>query len=303
MLIDTHCHLIDRYIPAAELSDILDRAKAAGVGAMVVAGADPGDAPDIIKLIEQYDNLYGTLGIHPQYALAISTINCSPPGGSQSGVATMVGGPDILSPHRPPTLCSGAATPPKGGVISPEINYEHLLSHPKIIAVGEIGLDYHYSKDDRDAQLKLFRAQMDVAARAGLPVCVHSREAAADTIAVLRDYPDTTGVMHFYTGSFETAEQLLSMGYYFSAAGVMTFKNAESIRDVFRHLPIDRIVIETDAPYSAPVPYRGKPCEPAMVAEVAKMLAEIRGLDFSELESILLENTKKLFPKICHDKL
>ena len=249
MLIDTHTHLIDRYIPADELPGVLARAADAGVEIMICPSADPADPADIIKLIESHKNIYGMIGIHPHYS----------------------------------ANASASAS---------------FLDHPKIVAVGEIGLDYYYNKDTRDEQKKLFRQQMELARIAALPVAIHTRDAAADTIEILREFPEVFGVMHFYTGSWETAKILLDMGYYFSAAGVMTFKNAGAIRDVFARLPIDKIVVETDAPYSAPVPYRGKTCEPAMMIETVKTLAEIRNIPRNELEKNLFENTKKLFPKL-----
>ncbi|MCL2758291.1 MAG: TatD family hydrolase [Alphaproteobacteria bacterium] len=179
-------------------------------------------------------------------------------------------------------------------------DYEHLLSHPRVIAVGETGLDYHYKNDNKDEQIALFRAQLDIARAHNLPVVVHSRDAEADTAEILSapEYAGMPGVMHCYASSWDLADKMCGLGFYFSASGIITFKNAEEIRDVFRRLPADRILVETDAPYCAPVPHRGKTCEPAMVKDTAKVLAGVRGIPILEMEKILLENTLRLFPKM-----
>ena len=173
---------------------------------------------------------------------------------------------------------------------------DNILNHPKVIGVGEIGLDYHYTKDTRNAQIKLFETQIEIAHKHNLPVAIHTRDADEDTAAILSN--KTTGVMHCFTSSWDLAKTMLDRGFYFSASGILTFKNAESIRETFAKIPMDRIVIETDSPYCAPVPYRGKVCEPAFVIETAKVLAQIKKLQIEELETILFENTKRLYPKI-----
>ena len=173
---------------------------------------------------------------------------------------------------------------------------DNILNHPKVIGVGEIGLDYHYSPETRNAQIELFETQLDIAHKHNLPVAIHTRDADEDTAAILSN--KTTGVIHCFTSSWDLAKTMLDRGFYFSASGILTFKNAESIRETFAKIPMDRIVIETDSPYCAPVPYRGKVCEPAFVIETAKVLAQIKNIELNELEDILLTNTKKLYPKI-----
>jgi len=196
--------------------------------------------------------------------------------------------------------------------------YKHLLNHPKVIGVGEIGLDFHYESpmaDDamdasrepapRDAQIALFRAQLELACDAGLPVAIHSRKARQDTVDILcgPEYANlgggnVPGVMHFHCMPWNFTKILADRGFYFSATGIVTFKNSDEQREVFRKLPLDRIVIETDAPWCAPVPYRGKSCEPAMVVETARVLADLHGIPMDELENILFENTLRLYPKL-----
>ena len=171
-----------------------------------------------------------------------------------------------------------------------------ILNNGKVIGVGEIGLDYHERDDNKKNQIKLFSDQLEIARAYDLPVAIHTRDAEYDTAQILTN--KNHGVLHCFTSSWNLAKVMLDRGFYFSASGILTFKNAQDIRDVFAKLPNDRIVIETDSPFCAPVPYRGKTCEPAFVVETAKMLAEIKNLQIDELESILMENTKRLYPKI-----
>ncbi len=181
-----------------------------------------------------------------------------------------------------------------------EILTDAIINNPHVIGIGEIGLDYHYGKQTRDTQIKLFESQLEIAQKHNMPVAVHTRDAEDDTVAILTD--KYRGVMHCFTSSWDMARKMLDRGFYFSASGIITFKNAESIRETFVKIPNDRIVIETDSPYCAPVPYRGNKCEPAMIIETAKVLANIKNLQLSELETILLQNVKALYPK-CNGKL
>ena len=178
--------------------------------------------------------------------------------------------------------------------------YEYLtddiLNNPYVIGVGEIGLDYHYDLQTRENQIKLFEQQLEIAREHDLPVAIHTRDADEDTAAILTD--KNHGVMHCFTSSWDLAKTMLDRGFYFSASGILTFKNAESVRETFSKIPIDRIVIETDSPYCAPIPHRGKTCEPAFVIETARVLAQIKNLSIDELEQILFENTKRLYPRI-----
>ncbi len=173
---------------------------------------------------------------------------------------------------------------------------DEILNNPLVIGVGEIGLDYHYNPQTRAQQIELFEQQLDIAFKHNLPVAIHTREAEEDTANILTN--KYHGVMHCFTSGWDLAKTMLDRGFYFSASGILTFKNSESIRETFSKIPTDRIVIETDSPYCAPIPYRGKICEPAFVIETAKVLAQIKNLQLDELEKILFENTKKLYPKI-----
>lgn len=170
----------------------------------------------------------------------------------------------------------------------------------RVCAIGETGLDYHYTPETRDAQMALFDAQCALATDLGLPVIVHSRDADADTLAVLRRYAkggdsSLRGVLHCFTRELPFAEELVGMGFYISFSGILTFRNADSLREVARQLPAEHLLVETDAPYLAPVPHRGKRNEPAYVVEVAKVLASVRAVSFEEMARVTTENAQRLF--------
>ena len=167
--------------------------------------------------------------------------------------------------------------------------------NPEVKAIGEIGLDYHYEDIPRDIQLKAFRAQMELARELGLPVIVHERDAHEDGMAVVRDFPEVTGVFHCYSGSAEMARQLVDKGWYIGFTGVLTFKNARKAIEVASSIPLERIVLETDCPYMAPEPFRGRRNDPGKLYRMAEKLAEIRGLSVEEVQAITVENVKRLY--------
>ena len=167
--------------------------------------------------------------------------------------------------------------------------------HSKVKAIGEIGIDYHYEDIPRELQLKAFRMQMELAREVKLPVIVHEREAHEDGMAVVREFPDVTGVFHCYSGSAEMARQLVDKGWYIGFTGVLTFKNARKAIETAESIPLERIVLETDCPYMAPVPHRGKRNDPGYLCHMAEKLAEIRGLSVEEIHEITTENGKRLY--------
>ena len=167
--------------------------------------------------------------------------------------------------------------------------------NPKVKAIGEIGLDYHYEDIPREIQLKAFRAQMELARELNLPVIVHERDAHEDGMAVVREFPEVTGVFHCYSGSAEMARQLVNLGWYIGFTGVLTFKNARKALEVASSIPLERIVLETDCPYMAPEPFRGKRNDPGKIYRMAEKLAEIRGLSVEQIHEITVENGKRLY--------
>ena len=174
---------------------------------------------------------------------------------------------------------------------------EAALTHPKIKAVGEIGLDYYWPENSpREVQRDFFDAQLALAEAHGLPVIIHDREAHGDTVDILRAHRGrVTGVMHCFSGSYETARECLDMGFFIGFGGALTFKNARRNVDVAAKVPVDRLVVETDCPYMAPVPFRGKRNDPAKTIWVLRKLAEIRGMAEEDLAPILFENSKRLY--------
>ena len=168
---------------------------------------------------------------------------------------------------------------------------------PKVRAIGEIGLDYYWEKDERARarQQVVFARQMELAREIGLPVIVHDRDAHADCMEITRRYPDVTGVYHCYAGHVEMARELLKLGYYLSFTGVITFKNAKKAIEVIRETPIERLMIETDSPYMAPEPFRGRRNSSLYVYRMAETIAQVKGMDVSEVERITTENGKRLF--------
>ena len=170
-----------------------------------------------------------------------------------------------------------------------------VAQNPKIKAIGEIGLDYHYEDIPRDVQKKAFRAQMALAAELDLPVIVHERDAHEDGMTIVREFPQVKGVFHCYSGSAEMARQLVEMGWYIGFTGVLTFKNARKAVEVAASIPLERIVLETDCPYMAPEPFRGKRNDPGKLYRMAEKLAEIRGMRVEEIHRITVENGKRLY--------
>ena len=167
--------------------------------------------------------------------------------------------------------------------------------NPKVKAIGELGLDYHYADIPRQMQKEAFRAQMALAAEMNLPVIVHERDAHEDGMKIVEEFPGVTGVFHCYSGSLEMAKWLVSRGWYIGFTGVLTFKNARKSVEVAANIPLDRLVLETDCPYMAPEPFRGKRNDPGKLYRMAERLAEIRGVSVEEIHRITVENGKRLY--------
>ena len=173
--------------------------------------------------------------------------------------------------------------------------YRVLARHEKVKAIGEIGIDYHYEDIPRDLQKKAFRMQMELARELDLPVIVHERDAHEDGMAIVKEFPEVKGVFHCYSGSAEMARQLVDLGWYIGFTGVLTFKNARKAVETASSIPLERIVLETDCPYMAPTPFRGKRNHPGYLYRMAEVLAEIRGISVEEVHRITTENGKRLY--------
>jgi TatD DNase family protein len=253
-VIDSHCHLADDVF-VADLAAVVERAKAAGVeSALCILSADePEEVARAASVTAAWAEVRFAAAIHPHRA------------GAYAGRAA-----DASDVVRRAVDAVGA------------------------VALGEMGLDYHYDFAPKSVQKDVFAAQVDLAAELGLPVIIHTREAMADTLAILRPRQDAVrGVMHCFTGTPEEARQALDIGFYVSLSGIVTFPKAGALVDVARLVPDDRLLIETDAPFLAPVPHRGKRNEPAWVAETLGALAKIRGVDREGLSAAIRRNFMK----------
>ncbi|MDJ0277163.1 TatD family hydrolase [Sphingomonas sp. 2R-10] len=254
-LADSHCHL--NYKGVAEIQgEVLSRARASGVVAMLNISTRESEWGAVIATAERERDVWATVGIHPHEADA-----------------------------------------------HPDVDTERLIAaagHPRVVGIGESGLDYYYDHSDRGAQRTSFRAHLAACRATGLPIVVHTRDAEEDTAAILRDELEKgafPGVLHCFTGSAELAKIAIDLGFYISISGIVTFKSAHALQAVARDLPQDRMLVETDAPFLAPVPHRGKPGEPAFVADTCRFLAKLRGEDPDALADATRSNFHRLFAK------
>jgi TatD DNase family protein len=255
-LVDSHCHL-DGPKFTDDREAVIDRALAAGVDRMLSIGS--GDGPP---------DLEAAIRIADKYAPVWATVGVHPHDASLVDDAALRG-------------------------------LEALLKHPKVVGLGEIGLDYHYDHSPRDVQKAVFRDQLTIARQAGVPVIIHTREAWDDTFAILDEHwapAGLPGIMHCFSGGVAEAERSMKMGFFISIAGVVTFPKSDDLRAAAKAVPDDRLLVETDSPYLAPVPYRGKRNEPSYVVETAKRVAAERDVTYEEVCRMTTENFDRLFP-------
>jgi TatD DNase family protein len=204
---------------------------------------------------------------------------------------------------REPDVWASVGIHPHEADIHPDVETETLVErarHPRVVGIGESGLDFYYDRSDRDRQRASFRSHLAAARETGLPVIVHTRDAEQDTAEILRDEMEKgayTGVIHCFTASADFAREALDLGLYISMSGIVTFKNAKDLAATAKDIPSDRLLIETDAPFLAPVPHRGRPCEPAFVADTARFLADLRGEPVEKLAEYTTANFNTLFHK------
>lgn len=207
----------------------------------------------------------------------------------------------LAKKFAPVVACSLGVHPHEAALYTPEAE-KFIRTHAvesEVVAIGETGLDYYYNNSPHDVQIAAFRAQMQIAADLKLPVEIHTRDAEPDTMTVLKEFSGrVTGLLHCFTGTWEMAKCGLDNGFDVSISGVVTFKNAGPLRDVVKQVPIDRLHVETDAPFLAPVPHRGKKNQPAFVTHTAQLVAELKGVDLPTLQAQLRANAQRLFPKL-----
>jgi TatD DNase family protein len=208
---------------------------------------------------------------------------------------------DLAEKNYPDVFCTLGIHPHEGQIYTAEIGQfiQANATKPWVIAVGEIGLDYYYEHSPHEDQKKAFRAQLEIAAQVNLPVQIHTRDADEDTIEIMKEFKGRVkGIIHCFTGTPWLAQEALALGYNISISGVVTFKSAESLRETVRGLPLDRIHVETDSPFLAPIPMRGRKNTPAFVVHTAKVVAELKGIPIEELAEVTRNNALAMFPKI-----
>ena len=260
-LIDTHAHL-DFSQFNGDLEPVLERAADAGVACVLAVGFDLDSSRDVVALSRDHANLEACVGVHPHEASKVVT--------------------SVLASLR------------------------ELSRDDQVVGIGEIGLDYYRDRSPREVQRRVFRQQLDLAAEVGKPVVVHDREAHADVLAMLRDWARIAtssngklrtplGVVHCYSGDQAMAEELFHLGFLVSVAGPVTYENARRLQDLVRRLPLDRLLVETDCPFLAPHPHRGKRNEPAHVGLVAERIAALKDIPFGELAEATTANAQYLF--------
>lgn len=251
-MIDTHAHLTEGKL-YKDLDKIILNAKENGVSKIICVGMNKNANEKVIKIINKYQEVYGSVGIHPNE------------------------------------------------VTNNELDLKLLTTqamNEKIVAIGEIGIDLYRNKDTLDIQKTYFIEQIKLANALKLPVIVHSRNSADVIYDILKEFPETKGVMHCYSEHKELVKKFVDLGFYIGVGGIITFKNADEVRDIIKKVPLNRLLIETDSPYLAPDPFRGKPNEPAFVKYTLLKLSELTNIAPKELIKITRNNTYNLFSKM-----
>jgi TatD DNase family protein len=251
MLVDSHCHL-DFPELAGQLDSVLALMRSNGVAFALSVSVTLEDFPKIRAIAEANENVFASVGVHPDYADA-------------------------------PLVTVDAL--------------KALADHPKVVAIGETGLDYFRLKGDLEWQRERFRTHIRAARECGKPLIIHTREAADDTIRLMREEGagEIGGVMHCFTENWDVAQAALDLGFYISFSGIVTFKNAKALKEVARRVPLDRMLVETDAPFLAPVPHRGKTNQPGFVLHVAEEISRLRGISVDAVSAATTDNFGRLF--------
>lgn len=246
MLIDTHCHISKKdYENPEEIIKHMEE------NIMIVSTASPEDIDEIINLCEKHQNIYGTIGIHPEFADTYTKADLE--------------------------------------------KIEKNLNHPKIVGVGEIGLDYHYTKENKEKQKELFIKQIDLANKYQKTVVIHSRDAIEDTYNIVKEYIKTKCNMHCFSSSLEMAQKFIKLGVTLGIGGVLTFKNEKKLKEIVSSLDIHNFVLETDSPYLTPEPFRGHQNEPANVKYVAAKISQLKGIEYAKTLEITTQTAIRQF--------
>jgi TatD DNase family protein len=255
-LVDSHCHLNYDYAPKST-ADLIQEAMQDGISHFVTIGVEIDKTGELEKISSQFDNVFHTVGMHPHEA--------------------------VTWKEEMSDLVRGFA------------------KNPKCRAIGEIGLDYHYTHSDPESQKRVLKIQLDLALELGLPIVIHSRDAEADLLPELERYAKKVpagkpvGVIHCFTGTQAFGRACIDLGFYISFSGILTFKSATDLQECAKVFPLNKMMVETDAPYLAPIPFRGKKCEPKMIVQTAQKIASIQGVSFEEVARVTSENSKRLF--------
>jgi len=247
---DSHAHYDNRRFQEDQAA-LLGSMAECGIGRIMNVGCDLTSSLQSIRLAEQYEFIYASVGSHPDDADKVD-----------AGLVEM---------------------------------YRNLASHPKVLAIGEIGLDYYYEDVPRTKQQEAFRLQMELARELDMPVIIHQRDAYEDTLKIVDQFPSVKGVFHCFSGSLEYAKEVVKRGWCVGFTGVITFKNARKAVEVAQWVPLDRLLIETDCPYMAPEPFRGRRCDSTMVSKMAEKIAQLRGLPVEQIAKITRENAMRVF--------
>ena len=247
---DSHAHYDNRRFQEDQAA-LLSSMAECGIGRIMNVGCDLTSSLQSIRLAEQYEFIYASVGSHPDDADKVD-----------AGLVEM---------------------------------YRNLASHPKVLAIGEIGLDYYYEDVPRTKQQEAFRLQMELARELDMPVIIHQRDAYEDTLKIVDQFPSVKGVFHCFSGSLEYAKEVVKRGWCVGFTGVITFKNARKAVEVAQWVPLDRLLIETDCPYMAPEPFRGRRCDSTMVSKMAEKIAQLRGLPVEQIAKITRENAMRVF--------
>ncbi len=257
MLVDSHCHLDYPDFAEEGVAEIISRAKSAGVGHFLTICTEIAKFPQILAVAESSPVINCTVGTHPHHAADAGEIN---------------------------------------------IKREEIIAftkNPKVVGIGETGLDYYYEHSPKEEQQGVFATHIEAALETELPLIIHTRDADEDTIRIMTDIGQrqARGVMHCFSGTPWLAEKSLDLGFYVSFSGIITFKKSDELREIVKLVPMDRILVETDSPYLAPMPHRGKRNEPSFVVHTAQMVAELKGLSMEQVAAQTTENFFKLFNK------